>query len=89
MRSSATTSAEPPIAIERLPNVPTPRGTTALSPNRSTTSSSATPRRSAAIWAKTVSCPWPWGDVLLRTTTRPLGMTVTSALSHCPPERST
>ena len=62
------------MAIERLPNVPMPRGTTPLSPKRSTTSSMSIPSRSAAIWANVVSWPWPCGEAPLRMTTRPLGL---------------
>jgi hypothetical protein len=89
MRSSATTIAEPAIAVERLAKVPTPRGTTSLSPNRKTTSPIGTPSRSAAIWANVVSCPCPCGEEELPITTRPLGSTLASALSHMPPARST
>ena len=58
---TACTTAEPPIATERLAKVPTPRGTSAESPKRSSTSSRSTPKRSAAICAKVVSWPWPCG----------------------------
>ena len=70
--STACTTADPPIATERLANVPTPRGTSRESPKRSSTSSSSTPSRSAASWAKVVSWPWPWGEEPLRTSSRPV-----------------
>src|SRR5213593_2141163 len=53
--------AGPPTDIERLPNVPTPAATTAVSLWRTVTSSIGTPRRPAVIWSKAVSSPWPLG----------------------------
>ncbi len=87
--STACTTAEPPIATERLANVPTPRGTSFESPKRSSTSSRPTPSRSAAIWANVVSWPWPCGDEPLRTSSRPVGSSSASAVSNSPPARST
>ena len=48
------------MTIEREAKVPMPNGETAVSPNRTETSSGSMPSSSQAIWAKVVSIPWPW-----------------------------
>ena len=86
---AATTMAEPAIATLRVPNVPTPGGTVALSPKWIEIASSSTCRRSAAIWAKVVSWPWPWALALVATTKLPSASRLIAALSQPPPARST
>ncbi len=61
--SAARKMAEPPTARLRLPPVPFPIGVFMVSPWRTTTLSNSTPRRSAMIWAKVVSWPWPCAEV--------------------------
>src|SRR5207245_697586 len=80
--STDATRAGAPTAMERLPNVPTPAATMAVSPWRTATSSIATPRRSATIWAKAVSSPWPCGLVPVSTVILPDVSTRTVALSQ-------
>jgi hypothetical protein len=55
----ARCSAVPPTACERLPNVPMPCFTTAVSPWWIVMCSIGTPNWSASICAKVVSLPWP------------------------------
>ncbi len=50
-------SGSPPTAAERLPNVPTPVGTLAVSLNRTRISSRGMPSWSATIWRNGVMCP--------------------------------
>ena len=64
--------------------VPIPAGVRAVSPWTTTTASMETPRRSATIWAKVVSWPWPCGEMPVVTVTVPLGSTRTVALSKGP-----
>src|SRR5437870_5006396 len=80
--STDATRAGAPTAMERLPNVPTPAATMAVAPWRTATSSIATPRRSATIWAKAVSSPWPCGLVPVSTVILPDVSTRTVALSQ-------
>jgi hypothetical protein len=59
----ALATASPPTASERDPYVPSPCGPVAVSPWRISTCSGSMPSRSATIWAKPVSWPWPCGEV--------------------------
>ena len=61
--SVALRMAVPPTATLRLPPVPLPICTAAVSPWRTTILSKSTPRWSAMICANVVSCPWPWAEV--------------------------
>jgi hypothetical protein len=61
--SAARAIASPPTASEREPYVFLPNGPVFVSPWITSTTSGVTPSRSAAIWAKPVSCPWPCGLV--------------------------
>ena len=83
-RSSALSNAGPPTAMLRLPKVPMPYCTSAVSPWRTEMSSRATPRKSAAICAKLVSSPCPCGEQPVSTVTLPDGSTRTDALSQPP-----
>ena len=74
-RSAAPSTAEPPTAAERLPKVPVPVGTTAVSLKRTATELTATPSWSATIWANGVVWPCPCGDVPARRLTLPPGST--------------
>jgi hypothetical protein len=55
--SVLSTDAEPPIEVPRLPKVPIPCGVIAVSLALTFTSAMFTPRTSAAICARLVSCP--------------------------------
>ena len=78
------TSAEPPVTRPRLPIVPWPIGVLPVSPWRTAILSKSTPRRSATICEKVVSCPCPWGEMPVITVTAPEGSTRTDALSYGP-----
>ena len=56
---AARSSAEPPTAIEREPNVPEPYGTWSVSPSMISMLAIGTPSRDEMIWAKVVAWPWP------------------------------
>src|SRR5690242_352279 len=81
---SAQNSALPPTAVPRLPNVPMPYCTTAVSPCTTSTSSIPQPSSSATICAKVVSSPCPCGDAPVITVTLPVGSLLTVALSQPP-----
>jgi len=53
-----------------------PVGTTAVSPERNSTSATSTPSRSATIWLNVVAWPWPCGVVPDMTCTVPVGSTL-------------
>ena len=72
------------MAVPRLPKVPMPYCTMAVSPWSTMTSSMPTPSSSAAIWAKVVSSPCPWGEAPVMTVTLPVGSILTVALSQPP-----
>ena len=80
----ASCSAAPPTACERLPNVPMPCFTTAVSPWWIVTCSSGTPNWSASICAKVVSLPCPCGETPVVALIRPSRSTVTCACSQPP-----
>src|SRR5207247_28801 len=83
-RTSAATRARapPPSATLRLPKVPKPSGPERVSPWTTTTSSGVTPRWSATICAKVVSCPWPWALDPVIAVTRPERSTLMLPLSQ-------
>ena len=58
-----------------------PKGTRAVSPCTTSIRLSSMPSRSATIWAKAVSCPWPWLCVPVKTVMPPVGFTRTVAAS--------
>src|SRR3712207_6900269 len=61
----------------------------AVSPWRISTSSTLTPKESAAICDQLVTCPWPWGEVPVTTSTCPEASMWTLAISQpLPPVRS-
>ena len=80
----ASCSAAPPTACERLPKVPMPCLTTAVSPWWIVTWSSGTPNWSASICAKVVSLPCPCGDAPVVALIRPSRSTVTCECSQPP-----
>ena len=53
----------PPTASDREPYVFRPSGPVEVSPCSTSTMSGVVPTRSATIWAKLVSRPWPCGEV--------------------------
>jgi len=71
----------PPRAMLRLPKVPMPDLTRAVSPCTTVTRSMGTCSSSATSWAKTVSCPWPCDAEPVSTVTRPSSATTTSETS--------
>src|SRR6185437_8716354 len=77
-------TATPPTASPRLPNVPIPYCTIAVSPWITVTSFTLTPSSSAAICAKEVSSPCLCGEAPVRIVTLPVGSTRTVALSQPP-----
>src|SRR5947209_12395903 len=83
-RTSTATRARapPPSATLRLPKVPKPSGPERVSPWTTTTSSGETPRWSATICAKVVSCPWPWALDPVIAVTRPERSTLMLPLSQ-------
>ena len=74
----------PAVTALRLAKVPTPKGTAAVSPPMTVIQSIGTPRASAAIWAKLVSCPWPELIAPVATSTRPARSSFTVAPSKGP-----
>ena len=77
-------TAVPPTEMPRLPKVPMPLGTTAVSPCSTATSSMGTPSSSETICAKVVSSPWPWGDTPVSTVVLPVKSRRTVPLSQPP-----
>src|SRR4029077_20174213 len=73
-----------PVTALRLANVPTPKGTCAVSPPTTVTQSSGTPSASAATWAKLVSCPCPELIAPVATSTRPARSSFTLTPSNGP-----
>ena len=63
--SAARAIASPPTASDRDPYVFLPNGPVLVSPWITSTTAGSTPSRSATIWAKLVSSPWPCGDAPL------------------------
>jgi hypothetical protein len=63
-----------------------PSGASDVSECRTSTSSTATPRRSATIIAHEVSWPWPWGEAPVTTWTLLVGRMRTVADSQPPAE---
>ena len=61
-----------------------PRCETWVSPCRISTSSKATPSRSATIWLNAVSWPWPWAEVPVVISTLPVASIRTLAYSQPP-----
>ena len=61
-----------------------PLGATWVSPCSTSTSSKATPSRSATICDQAVSWPWPWAEEPVTTSTLPVGSIRTEALSQPP-----
>ena len=55
-----------------------------VSPCRISTSSNATPSRSATIWLNAVSWPWPWAEVPVVISTLPVASIRTPACSQPP-----
>ena len=71
-------SAPPADTVLRLPNVPVPSGTSAVSAWTSWIDSYGTPSSVATICGKTVLCPWPWLCDPVNTVTEPVGWKRTS-----------
>src|SRR5712692_8595312 len=71
----------PPRAADRLPKVPTPLRTRAVSPWTTLTMSMGICSSSATSCAKAVSCPWPCEAEPVSTVTRPSSATTTSETS--------
>ena len=80
----AACSAAPPTVCERLPKVPMPCFTTAVSPWWTVTWSNGTPNWSASICAKVVSLPCPCGETPVVALIRPSRSTVTCECSQPP-----
>jgi hypothetical protein len=82
--SVARAAASVPTAVDREPYVPSPCGPVPVSPWMISTLAGSTPSRSATTWAIVVSCPWPCGEVPVKTVTAPVMCTRTIADSHRP-----
>src|SRR3712207_9368731 len=66
-----------------------PYGDIAVSPWKISTSSTSTPKASAAICDQDVTWPWPWGEVPVTTSTLPEASIWTLAVSQpLPPVRN-
>ena len=72
------------VTVLRLAIVPKPIGIAAVSASEMTTSSGATFHRSATIWEKIVSIPWPCAQAPDPTYTLPEGSIRTVAPSNGP-----
>ena len=72
----------PPASASRT--CPGPSGPSPCRRGRPRRRSGRMPRRSATIWAKPVSWPWPCGEAPVKTVTTPVGWTRTSADSYRP-----
>src|SRR5207248_2470729 len=71
--SAAIHSAEPPITVEREPLVPIPKATRSVSPSMYCTSAGSSPSRSFRICLNTVSWPWPWFLLPIKSDALPRG----------------
>jgi hypothetical protein len=81
---AAWCTALPPTTVDREAQDPAPNGWAAVSPVTTRTIPGSTPSASAAIWASTVSMPWPTEVPPEYTWTAPDLLTVTSAVSCGP-----
>src|SRR5437879_6120773 len=70
-----------PTWSDREPKVPTPRGTTSVSPCTTSMASIGMPSASLTSMAQDVTWPCPCGDVPVRTTAVPFSCTSTAAYS--------
>ena len=82
--TAAADTALPLITAAREANVPTPYLNRRVSPVVTVTRSTGTPSSCAAIWANTVSWPWPWVVSPVDTTTSPVVSTRTWPPSYGP-----
>jgi len=81
---AARWTALPPTTVDREAHDPAPNGWAFVSPAVTRTTPGSTPSASAAIWASTVSMPWPTEVPPEYTCTAPDLLTVTSAVSCGP-----
>ena len=81
---AAWCTALPPTTVDREAQDPAPNGWATVSPVTTRTIPGLTPSASAAIWASTVSMPWPTEVPPEYTWTAPDLLTVTSAVSCGP-----
>ena len=79
--SVARSTAEPPTEMAPEPPLPRPAPSASLSPQKTWMRSGGRPRRSATIWAKAVSLPWPIDVEPAKSETEPSALTRISAVS--------